>query len=384
LATFHQAARCGRDNQSFAPRNLKEEAYLLRRLVRCGRCGSSCSAIASKQISAGQPHTSHYYVCSRKNSGFLKQERCGQRQIRADVLDEMVWEEVNVRLQDPKLVYEAYQERHTHDSDPGRSTLDEPDRRVEEQLKGANKELSRLLDAYQCGAIELTELQRRRKLIDSKLGLLTREKEVLARMAQEQQRDADMQNGLEEFATLVSKNLRHFSFENRQKLLRIVVDKVVVKDWRVDVFYNIPLPQPSPPPKKTSVSGKVSLCSVSNDMPPVTFANRKPAATTARHNRRWLRRCVRHHGHNNTHICHEPTSRSKHSSASNSSSIASMMTSSIASSEIWTRKSLRIAEINAGSSPMPKSPSSQARTASSDESALNFSSRFLCCGCIKI
>jgi len=263
LQTFHQAARRGRDNQSFAPRNLKEEAYLLRRLVRCGRCGSSCSSITSKQISGGQPRTSHYYVCSRKNSGFLKQERCGQRQIRADVLDEMVWEEVSVRLQDPKLVYEAYQERHTHDSDPGRSTSDEPDQRVEEQLKGANKELSRLLDAYQCGAIELTELQRRRKLIDSKLELLTREKEVLARMAKEKERDSDIQSGLEEFANLVSTNLSHISFENRQKLLRTVLDKVVVKDWRVDVFYNIPLPKPAPPPKKTAVSGKLSLCSAS-------------------------------------------------------------------------------------------------------------------------
>jgi site-specific DNA recombinase len=263
LQTFHQAARRGRDNQSFAPRNLKEEAYLLRRLVRCGRCGSSCSAITSKQISGGQPRTSHYYVCSRKNSGFIKQERCGQQQIRADVLDEMIWQEVSVRLQDPKLVYEDYQERHTHDSDLGRNTLDEPDERLEQQLKGANKELSRLLDAYQCGAIELTELQRRRKLIDSKLELLTREKEVLARMAEEKERDSDIQSGLEEFASLVSTNLSHISFENRQKLLRTVLDKVVVKDWRVDVFYNIPLPQPSPPPKKTAVSGKLSLCSAS-------------------------------------------------------------------------------------------------------------------------
>ena len=263
LKTFHQAARRGRDNQSFAPRNLKEEAYLLRRLVRCGRCGSSCSAITSKQTSGGQPRTSHYYVCSRKKSGFLKQERCGQRQIRANVLDELVWEEVSVRLQDPKLVYEAYQECRAHDVAPSCSTLANPEQRVEEQLKGANKELSRLLDAYQCGAIELTELQRRRKLIDSKLELLNREKDMLANMAEQQQRDADIQTGLEAFTALVSKNLSHMSFENRQKLLRIVVDKIVVKDWGVDVFYNIPLPQPSPPPKKTAVSGKLSLCSAS-------------------------------------------------------------------------------------------------------------------------
>jgi hypothetical protein len=85
-------------------------------------------------------------------------------------------------------------------------------------------------------------------------------------MAEQKERDADIQTGLEEFATLVSNNLRHISFENQQKLLRMVLDKVVVKDWRVDLYYNIPLPKPAPPPKKTPVSGKLSLCSASKIM----------------------------------------------------------------------------------------------------------------------
>ena len=101
------------------------------------------------------------------------------------------------------------------------------------------------------------------KLIDAKLELLTREQGMLEKMAEEKERDADIQTGLEEFATLVSNNLRHISFENKQKLLRMVLDKVVVKDWRVDLYYNIPLPKPAPPPKKTPVSSKLSLCSTS-------------------------------------------------------------------------------------------------------------------------
>ena len=62
LTTFHKAAEQGRDNQAFAPRNLKEQAYLLRKLVRCGRCGSTCSTNTSKQTYGGQVHTSHYNV----------------------------------------------------------------------------------------------------------------------------------------------------------------------------------------------------------------------------------------------------------------------------------------------------------------------------------
>src|SRR5207249_4676227 len=222
-------------------RNLQEGGYLLRQLVRCGRCGCSCSALTSKQTYGGKVHSSHYYSCLRTTSGFLKQERCSQRRIRADVLDELVWEEVNTRLQNPALVLRAYQDRKTRRS--GSSAQDEPtqkDDRLKEQIKLANKELSRLLDAYQCGALELAELQKRRQLVNSKIEMLNREQELLRKIAAEEKKESDIKAGLVEFAALVSNNLKRISFENKQKLLRIVLEKIVVKDWRVDVVLQHP------------------------------------------------------------------------------------------------------------------------------------------------
>ena len=61
-----------------------------------------------------------------------------------------------------------------------------------------------------------------------------------------------------EFASLVSSSLKRISFENKQKLLRVVLDKVVVNDWRVDVHYNIPLPKGTPTPEQ-KVSTKFDL-----------------------------------------------------------------------------------------------------------------------------
>jgi hypothetical protein len=250
LTTFHAAASRARENEAFSPRNLQESVYLLRKLVRCGRCSSSCSAQNSKQIYGGELHCSHYYSCLRTTSGFLKQERCGQRRVRADVLDELVWEEVSTRLQDPALVLAAYQEQKTQRRDAAAEAgSTEQDQRLNAQIKFANKELSRLLDAYQSGVIELSEFQKRRQLVNSKLEVLGREKELLKKAAVEQRKDADIKASLAEFAALVSRNLKSISFENKQKLLRVALDKVVVKDWRVDLHYNIPLPKPNPPPE---------------------------------------------------------------------------------------------------------------------------------------
>jgi site-specific DNA recombinase len=264
LGTFQKAASRVRENQAFSARNLQEGGYLLRKLIRCGHCGTSCSAHTSKQTYKGEVHASHYYSCLRTTSGFLKQERCSQRRIRAEVLDEWVWEEVSTRLQDAGLVLEAYQQHQIHRRESA-TRSSEPTDKLDTQIKFANKELSRLFDAYQSGALELSELQRRRRLVDSKLDILNREKELLAKMASEQKKQTDVKAGLEEFAALVSRNLRHISFENKQKLVRMVLQKVVVKDWRVDVHYNIPLPKPDPSPDR-KVSTKFDLRSTCNLM----------------------------------------------------------------------------------------------------------------------
>ena len=251
LATFHTAAGRARENEAFSPRNLQEGGYLLRKLVRCGRCGCSCSALTSKQTYNEQVRRSHYYSCLRTTSGFLKQERCSQRRIRADVLDELVWEEVSTRLQDPALVMEAYQDYKTHRRvSRQQDEANQKDDRLKEQIKLANRELSRLLDAYQYGAIDLPELQKRRQLVNSRLEVLNREQELLTKMAVEKQKQSDIQESLTEFASLVSSSLKRISFENKQKLLRVVLDKIVVNDWRVDVHYNIPLPKRTPTPEQ--------------------------------------------------------------------------------------------------------------------------------------
>ena len=265
LDIFQKAANRVRENQFFSPRNLREGGYLLRKLVRCGHCGASCSAHTSKQNYGGQTHVSNYYSCLRKKSGFLKQERCSQRQIRANVLDELVWEEVSNRLQNPQLILQAYEERQIHHQGQTENT-NTPTEKLNTQIKSANKEIARLLDAYQNGAIDLSELQKRRRLVDSKLEILKREQKLIEKIASEQEEVADLKASLSEFAALVSNNLKHISFENKQKLMRLVLDKVVVKDWRVDVYYNIPLPSPeSPSPPR--VSTKLDLRSACRLMP---------------------------------------------------------------------------------------------------------------------
>jgi hypothetical protein len=51
---------------------------------------------------------------------------------------------------------------------------------------------------------------------------------------------------------------RSGNLESVDAPLRMVLDKVIVKDWRVDLHDNIPLPKPTPPPEQ-KVSTKFDL-----------------------------------------------------------------------------------------------------------------------------
>jgi len=142
-------------------------------------------------------------------------------------------------------VLEAYRECRIHRRDGEEAGLSDQGKKLTTQIKLANTEMARLLDAYQTGAIELPELQKRRRLVDAKLDTLHREKELLEKMTCEQKREGDVRRDLEEFRALVSDRAQHSSFEEKQKLMRMVLDKVVVRDWLVDVHYNIPLSRPA-------------------------------------------------------------------------------------------------------------------------------------------
>jgi site-specific DNA recombinase len=101
-AIFEAAQRVSCDNSKWSPRNLRDEAWLLRGLVRCGVCDTSvnCHKMGAK---AGKIH--HYYWCrNHVSNGVPNQQRCPERSIRADALDAFVFEQVRAALLHPQVL----------------------------------------------------------------------------------------------------------------------------------------------------------------------------------------------------------------------------------------------------------------------------------------
>ena len=99
--TFRRSQARHEPNRQFSPRRLKEERWLLRRLLRCGRCGRKHACVTD----AKRPDLErrYYYRCA-KYDDFSGRPHCRPSHVRSEPIDHLVWVEIRRHLLDPHLL----------------------------------------------------------------------------------------------------------------------------------------------------------------------------------------------------------------------------------------------------------------------------------------
>jgi site-specific DNA recombinase len=217
--------------------------YLLRRLVCCGHCNLGMAGICQRPR-RGRRFEYLYYECrgrSPLNAGRLW--RCPSPRVRADVLDEVVWEAVAHLLRQPErlpLLYEQWREAQQVNL----SQVTAQQQHLQKRRQQVQRQDQRLVDAYQQEVISLTELQSRRQKLASQLKHLEDEAQRLARQQQQVIHWQRVMANLEQFRAVLGQNLERLSFEDRQAVAQCLIDKVVVMGEEVDIYCVLPFDAP--------------------------------------------------------------------------------------------------------------------------------------------
>jgi site-specific DNA recombinase len=243
--TFERVKRITRDNSQWNPRGAEPGVWLLRGLVQCGHCHVTCHC----QRMRGRNGTFYrYYHCP--NHDVLRagsdDRRCPERNIRADELDQYVFEQVRQALLDPQQLIAA--ERAVIAGAPDENQLVATQlKRLDTAIATTERERTRLLDAYQAGLIDLDELTRRTATLTARREQLRDEKTALTKRSAELATENRLRRRLAGFAERIAASLDDLDFEGRQRLLRLVVEEVRVTGWRVEIHLKIPLADEPPP-----------------------------------------------------------------------------------------------------------------------------------------
>jgi site-specific DNA recombinase len=220
-------------NQQGARRNNTAHSYLLRALVSCGVCQLSCTA---RQLHPGY----HYYVCRSKTDVVCAHlhHRCPARYIPAHQLDELVWQDLCEILTHPDIITQAL-----HRAQSGSWLPQELQARRENLRRGQvalQNQLDRLTDAYLNGIIPLPEYQRRRTDLEQKHQGLEEQARQIGQQVNRQDELAHLCTSVEGFCCRVQTGLVHATFEQKRKLVELLIDRVVVTDGEVEIRYVIP------------------------------------------------------------------------------------------------------------------------------------------------
>jgi site-specific DNA recombinase len=216
-------------NRQRSSRNNTTHAYLLRGLVICGQCGRRM--VGSWNNAGGR------YVCAARYPRFAP-HHCDGRSIMTPALEEQVWAYVRQLLAEPELLHARYAEGI---ADPAYDREAEQEgERLTRRLAGHDREIQRLLDAYQAGAMTVEELKQRRQQLD------LHRTHVAERLQQIQQQRDDREDqmrliqGAELFCASIQQALVDPTFATKQQVLQLVVDRIVVAENEIVVHHIIP------------------------------------------------------------------------------------------------------------------------------------------------
>jgi site-specific DNA recombinase len=260
---FEAAQRVSYDNAQWSPRRTEPDHWLLRGLVKCGHCGVSVSCHKMR----GRNGTFHYYYYCRNHDPLRaggEHRRCPERNIRADELDAFVFDQVRATMLRPDVLLTGEAAVSTRQKAGDDELLATQLARFDRKIDAAAAERRRLADLYQANFIEREELLRRGKELELRSRAIEAQRQALIEQREQLAQQNRLRDRVEGFASKVRATIDRLDFDQRQKLLRLIVDDIRVAGWTVEIRFRIPLNSPPEPPDERA-SSKDRLRSLHGD-----------------------------------------------------------------------------------------------------------------------
>lgn len=278
---FEAVAEQLAENRARNRQSRRGARYLLQGLLVCRECGH---AFYGKPVSLsagkGKRRSYAYYRCIGMDAHrFGGQRICGNRQVRTDLLETAVWQDVCSLLSEPERIEREYQRR----LDPQQV---EPDTTIGRDLAGTirrvQRGVTRLIDAYEDGLLERAEFEPRLRRARDRLTQLEAEAKAQADQRTEAEQLRLIIGHLRDFADRIKQGLQDADWMTRRQIIRALVKRVEVDPEKVRVVYRINPPPPTEGPEKDvlhhcwrrdrpALAGLVPLAARSgrfNDLPP--------------------------------------------------------------------------------------------------------------------
>jgi site-specific DNA recombinase len=233
--TFERAGQRLEDNKRFASRNSKVPS-LLQGLAACSACGygyyRTSTRTTNKKI--------YYYRCLGSDDYRYEGGRvCGNKPVRADYLDTVVWDHITHLLANPALIRAEISKRleQARTADP----VTRQRKRLELALAKATTAITRMIEAFQEQLITIDELRSRMPDLRARETNLRGQLDALDAQLADQEAYLKLADDLEGFLTQLRASTSGAGVPERQRVLRLLVKDVLVGPEKITIRHRIPI-----------------------------------------------------------------------------------------------------------------------------------------------
>ena len=228
---------------SYSKRNTKT-FYLLQHMVKCAECGlllRGRAITSNHQIRNGKKYVYKVdpprrdYRCGGMSAHKLECRRPSF--IKAERLEELVWNEVKRMVQHPSLIVAGIESLNTQQDDG----WDREIVRVERELNKVQLEEDRAIRLYVSGKITEAQLDHQRKFITERLETLRDELDDYRAQQRGVAEKRILMENIVVWARKVGGRLNDVPFEKRRDILKLLLDQAVIdRDNNVRLTLGIP------------------------------------------------------------------------------------------------------------------------------------------------
>jgi site-specific DNA recombinase len=217
--------------------------YLLRCLLTCQTCGLAMHGMTHR--ATARQSQRRYYKCRGKDCLASGRERpCSRRLVKIDDLDAAVWGHIKQLLSDPQKLVKQFQ-NFTRNAETGDPHEQAEGQRLDAQIQRLTREDKRLIDAYQAGAIPLVELSQRRQRVEEQRRTLIKAREQQVQVRRQARKAQEVLTDLTAFCERIHNRLEEATFEDKQAILQLLIERIIVGDNTLEIRHVIPLRGPS-------------------------------------------------------------------------------------------------------------------------------------------
>ena len=232
--TFARVRQRLEDNKRFAARNTRVPS-LLQGLAACSACGygyyRTSTRTTNKKI--------YYYRCLGSDDYRYEGGRvCRNQPVRADYLDQVVWDHITGLLADPALIRAEISKRleAARTSDPVTSQR----KRLEAALAKAAASVTSMIEAFSEQLITIDELRAKMPHLRAREQNLRAQIDALDAQAADRDAYLKLADDLEGFLAQLRGNAATATVEDRQRVLRLLVKDILIGPENITIRHRIP------------------------------------------------------------------------------------------------------------------------------------------------